>query len=48
MVKQGRLDREMPAFDAILTENQVSAIYAYVKGRADAKIAPGRPARPSD
>ena len=47
VVKQGRLDRGMPAFDAILTENQVNAIYAYVKGRADAKIPPGRPARPS-
>ncbi|HEX6615073.1 MAG TPA: cytochrome c [Gemmatimonadales bacterium] len=48
VVKQGRLDRGMPAFEAILTDDQVDAIYAYVKGRAAGTIAAGRPARPSD
>ena len=48
VVKSGRTDRGMPAFGETLTGEQVNAIYAYVKGRADGKIATGRPARPSD
>jgi mono/diheme cytochrome c family protein len=37
----------MPAFKSILTPEQIQAVYAYVKGRADKRIPPGRPARPS-
>jgi mono/diheme cytochrome c family protein len=33
----------MPALGSVLTDQQIVAIYAYVKGRADGKIAPGRP-----
>lgn len=48
VVKAGRPERGMPAFGGTLTDEQVDAIYAYVKGRADGKISAGRPARPSD
>jgi mono/diheme cytochrome c family protein len=46
LVKHGRLDRGMPAFAAVLTDPQIDAIYAYVKGRAEGKIPPGRPQQP--
>lgn len=46
VVQVGRLDRGMPAFAGVLSKEQSDAVYAYVKGRADGKIAPGRPARP--
>jgi mono/diheme cytochrome c family protein len=45
VVRAGRADRGMPAFGGVLSEEQSDAIYAYVKGRADGKIAAGRPAR---
>jgi mono/diheme cytochrome c family protein len=35
----------MPAFSSVLSDAQIDAIYAYVKGRADKKIPPGRPVR---
>jgi mono/diheme cytochrome c family protein len=37
----------MPAFKSILTSDQIQAIYAYVKGRAEKRIAAGRPATPT-
>jgi mono/diheme cytochrome c family protein len=43
VVKAGRPDKGMPAFAKVLTDEQVDAIYAYVKGRAGGKIPPGRP-----
>jgi mono/diheme cytochrome c family protein len=46
VVQNGRPDRGMPAFKDILTPAQTQAIYAYVKGRADNRIPPGRPAQP--
>jgi mono/diheme cytochrome c family protein len=42
----GRADRGMPAFKSLLTPEQINAIYAYVKGRADRRIPPGRPDKP--
>ena len=45
VVKTGRPDRGMPAFGSTLSDAQTSAIYAYVKGRADDKIPAGRPQR---
>jgi mono/diheme cytochrome c family protein len=45
VVKGGRPDRGMPGFASVLTDAQIDAIYAYVKGRADGKIGPGRPER---
>jgi mono/diheme cytochrome c family protein len=46
VVQAGRPDRGMPAFADVLSKEQSDAIYAYVKGRADGKVAAGRPARP--
>lgn len=45
VVKAGRPDRGMPGFARTLTDAQAGAIYAYVRGRADGKIAVGRPER---
>ncbi len=47
VVSQGRPDRGMPAFKGTLSPDQIQAIYAYVKGRAEKRIAPGRPAEPA-
>lgn len=46
IVTAGRPPTGMPAFKAILSPEQVKAIYAYVKGRAEGRIQPGRPERP--
>jgi len=46
VVGDGRPERGMPAFTAIMTPDQIKATYAYVKGRSDQRIAPGRPASP--
>ena len=41
----GRPEKGMPAWCTIgLTPGQIDTIYAYVKGRSDAKLHPGRPA----
>jgi mono/diheme cytochrome c family protein len=45
IVMEGRTDRGMPAFKGQLQPAQVDAIYAYVKGRAEKRIPPGRPKR---
>lgn len=47
VVSQGRPERGMPAFQDLLTEDQIKAIQAYLKGRAEKRIPPGRPANPS-
>jgi mono/diheme cytochrome c family protein len=46
VVSGGRPERGMPAFKDLLRPEQINAIYAYVKGRADQRIPPGRPATP--
>jgi mono/diheme cytochrome c family protein len=46
VVQTGRTGRGMPAFGKTLTPRQAAAIYSYVKGRADRRIPPGRPAKP--
>jgi mono/diheme cytochrome c family protein len=46
VVVQGRPDRGMPGFGDQLTAEQLSAIYAYVHGRAADRIAAGRPRPP--
>jgi mono/diheme cytochrome c family protein len=45
VVSEGRPNRGMPAFKGTVKPEQSAAIYAYVKGRADKKIPPGRPVR---
>jgi mono/diheme cytochrome c family protein len=47
VVSEGRPERGMPAFKSIVTPDQIRSIYAYVKGRADKRIPPGRPAPPT-
>jgi mono/diheme cytochrome c family protein len=47
VVSEGRPDRGMPAFKSILTPDQSKATYAYVKGRAEKRLPPGRPAPPA-
>ena len=46
IVTAGRPASGMPAFKQILNSEQIKAIYAYVKGRAEGRIPPGRPGRP--
>jgi mono/diheme cytochrome c family protein len=46
VVSEGRPERGMPAFKGVLTPEQIKGMYAYVKGRADKRIPPGRPASP--
>ncbi len=46
VVNEGRPERGMPGFKAILTADQTKAIHAYLKGRAEKRIPPGRPASP--
>jgi mono/diheme cytochrome c family protein len=42
----GRPEKGMPAWCTLgLTPAQIDTIYAYVKGRSDARLHPGRPAR---
>jgi mono/diheme cytochrome c family protein len=47
IVTAGRPASGMPAFKGILTPDQIKAIYAYVKGRAEKRIPSGRPASPA-
>lgn len=46
VVTAGRPASGMPAFKGVLTPDQIKAIYAYVKGRAEGRIPPGRPDKP--
>jgi mono/diheme cytochrome c family protein len=46
VVTEGRPHRGMPAFKQTLTPEQIQAVYAYVRGRAEKRISPGRPAKP--
>jgi mono/diheme cytochrome c family protein len=45
-VMDGRPDRGMPAFAKTMTPEQVEAVYAYLKGRAEKRIPAGRPEEP--
>ena len=46
VVSEGRPDRGMPGFKGVLTPAQIQASYAYLKGRAEKRIPPGRPEEP--
>jgi len=46
VVSKGRPERGMPAFETLQTPEQINATYAYVKGRAEGRIPPGRPDKP--
>ena len=46
VVSEGRVDRGMPAFNSLLTPEQINAMYAYVEGRAERRLSAGRPEKP--
>ena len=46
VVKAGRPSKGMPGLASVLTDEQIDAIYVYVRGRAEGRIGPGRPQRP--
>lgn len=46
VVIEGREERGMPAFKEVLEPSHVEAMYAYLKGRAEGRIPPGRPKSP--
>jgi mono/diheme cytochrome c family protein len=48
VVTEGAKARGMPAFADIMTPEQVEAVYAYLKGRAEKRIPAGRPTRPAE
>jgi mono/diheme cytochrome c family protein len=42
-VKNGRVEKGMPAWGPLLTDKQIEDLYAYAKARSDGRLAPGRP-----
>ena len=46
VVSEGRPHRGMPVFKSTMSPDQIQAVYAYVKGRAEKRITPGRPVKP--
>jgi mono/diheme cytochrome c family protein len=44
VVHGSRMQKGMPNWSGIIPDDQLEAIYQYVKGRSDGKIGPGRPA----
>jgi mono/diheme cytochrome c family protein len=47
VVLKGSPERGMPGFEKTMTPEQSEAVYAYVKGRAEKRIPPGRPKDPA-
>ncbi len=47
VVTDGAEVRGMPAFAKIMTPEQIDAVYAYLKGRAEKRIPAGRPKEPT-
>ena len=47
VVVEGRPSRGMPPFKDTMTPEQVDAVYAYLKGRAEKRIPAGRPKEPA-
>ncbi len=46
IVRDGRREKGMPGFKAVLSDQQIEAIYAYVEARAKGRIPAGRPQEP--
>ena len=44
----GRLDKGMPSWKALLDTSAINELYLYVKARSDGWLKPGRPHRASD
>ena len=45
-VKEGRLPKGMPSWKTLLDDQQIENVYAYLRARADLRLAPGRPHLP--
>lgn len=43
VVKEGRLEKGMPAWKTMLTDEQIRGSYDYIKARSERRLAPGRP-----
>jgi len=48
VVTNGAEARGMPPFADVMTPEQVEAVYAYLKGRAEKRIPAGRPKEPAE
>jgi mono/diheme cytochrome c family protein len=44
-VTNGRLEKGMPSWKQLLTADQITSLYAYVKARSERRLAAGRPHR---
>lgn len=42
-VKEGRLTKGMPTWKALLTDDQIEGLWAYLQARSSGRLAPGRP-----
>ena len=42
-VKNGRPEKGMPTWGPLLSDTQIEDLYAYLKARSEARLAPGRP-----
>lgn len=42
-VKEGRLTKGMPTWKALLTDEQIEGLWAYLQARSSGRLAPGRP-----
>ncbi len=47
-VRDGRPAKGMPAWNALLNDQQIEQLYAYIKARSDGRLAPGRPHRATE
>ena len=47
VVHGSRAEKGMPNWSGVIPDDQLQAIYEYVKGRSDGKLHPGRPAQQS-
>jgi mono/diheme cytochrome c family protein len=47
-VRDGRIAKGMPSWNALLNQRQIEQHYAYVKARSEGRLAAGRPHRASD
>jgi mono/diheme cytochrome c family protein len=47
-VRDGRLAKGMPSWNALLNTQQIEQLYAYIKARSNGRLAEGRPHRASD
>jgi polar amino acid transport system substrate-binding protein len=47
-VKGGRVEKGMPAWKELLSDEQIENLYQYIKARSEGRLAAGRPRQGSD